>query len=192
MLIGLVGRRGTGKDTIANHLVCRHGFRHRKFSGPLKEALKALFGLTDEHMEGVLKEIPHPLWGVSPRMMMQFFGTDVMQTHIQELIPRLGKGHAVQRLLMEMNLDLESKTDTVVSDVRFQHEVDALLSRGALLIRVKRIGHLQHHEVVDAHESEAGVDMLFSNVEVCNDGTLESLLRSVDCLVEKFDCAAGV
>lgn len=182
MLIGLVGRRGTGKDTIANHLVTSHCFRNRKFSAPLKEALKALFGLTDEHIEGPLKEIVHPLWGVSPRSMMQFFGTEIMQNRLQDLIPCIGRSHAVHRMMM----DIEEDNDTgriVISDVRFQHEVDALLERGAFLVRVTREGHVVRDGTVDMHESEAGVDELFTHAEIKNDEGLITLLHRVECLI---------
>lgn len=188
MLIGLVGRRGTGKDTIAHHLVASYNFRNRKFAGPLKDALKSLFCLTDAHVEGPLKEIIHPMWGVSPRAMMQFFGTNVMQSKLQELLPHIGREHAVQRLLMEMDTDMYSgeNTNTVVSDVRFQHELDALLKRGAVIVQVKRTVNMVQDTIIDAHESEAGVDDLFSHVQIENNGSLECLLLKVDQLISEI------
>lgn len=188
MLIGLVGRRGTGKDTIAHHLVTQYNFRNRKFAGPLKEALKVLFCLNDAHIEGPLKEVVHPMWGVSPRAMMQFFGTNIMQTHIQELLPHIGREHAVQRLLMEMDADIHSgiNANTVVSDVRFQHELDALLKRGAVIVQIKRTGLRVYDAIIDAHESESGVDELFSHIQIENSGSLEGLLLRVDQLVSEI------
>lgn len=187
MLIGLVGRRGTGKDTVARHLVASYNFTHRKFSRPLKNALKALFGLTDKHVEGELKEVNHPVWGVSPRKMMQFFGTFIMQTQLRALMPDIGKEHAVQRLMMDLDADPTSANkNTVISDVRFQHEVDALLKRGAVLIFLHRSDHLLRDQVTDAHESEAGVDDLFSHLQINNDSSVEMLLSKVDELITKL------
>lgn len=185
MLIGLIGRRGTGKDTIANHLVTTYAFRSRKFSAPLKDALKALFGLTDAHMEGPLKEVAHPVWGVSPRCIMQYFGTDIMQGRLQDFMPHVGRDHAIIRMRMDGGMEVgdPSRVDTVVSDVRFQHEVDALLERGALLVRVRRAGHLWRDGLIDLHESEVGVDSLFSHVEILNDAGFGRLLERVDRVV---------
>lgn len=192
MIIGLVGRRETGKDTVANYLVERYAFKNHKFAGPLKGALAALFGLTDEHLEGALKEVKHPLWGVSPRAMMQFFGTDIMQVQMQRLMPDMGATHAVRRLFM--NLDAERETDTnskgvdvVVSDVRFPHEVAALRARGALIVRIKRgsdrVLDAGASDNVDHHISESGVDDLETDRTLDNTNTLEELYKGVDLMM---------
>ncbi len=59
MLIGLHGKKGHGKSTIAAHLVAQHGFLRLRFAGPLKECLCAqLFGMTEAQTDGFLKEAP--------------------------------------------------------------------------------------------------------------------------------------
>lgn len=183
MLIGLVGRRGTGKDTVADYLAERYSFHNRKFAGPLKEALASLFGLSHEHLEGALKEVPHPKWGVSPRAMMQFFGTEVMQTHMQRLIPHMGNHHAVHRLFMDLDAATHEE-NVVVSDVRFPHEVAALRARGALIVRVARDLPSREECGVDNHVSETGVDDLQTDAVLDNNRTLEELYRAVDTLIK--------
>lgn len=183
MIIGLVGRRGSGKDTLADHLVANHGYTHLKFARPLKDAIGALFDLSIDHLEGSLKEEIHPLWGVSPRALMQFFGTEIMQNRLNELMPDIGSTHAVKRLFMTMD-KVESEL-TVVSDVRFTHEVDALLARGALIIRVDRGS--DRTSLTDDHISESGVDGLFSHATVDNNGSLESSYASLDLLLLRHE-----
>lgn len=89
---------------------------------------------------------------------------------------------------MEMDADMYSgdNTNTVVSDVRFQHELDALLKRGAIIVQVKRTGNRVHDAIIDAHESESGVDELFSHVQIENNGSLECLLLRVDQLISEI------
>lgn len=184
MIVGLVGRRGVGKDTVADHLCERYGFVNLKFAGPLKEAIKALFGLTSDHVDGPLKEVVLPAWGVSPRRLMQFFGTEVMQMKLQELLPHVGTSHAVRRLQAELDR-MGPVAHVVVSDVRFTHEVDALLARDALIVEIRRhcSGPSSPGSEVDAHVSEAGVDRLFSHLQLSNDGTIDQLLAGVDRFV---------
>ena len=55
-IIALCGRRGAGKDFIANELVREHGFVNLKFAGPIKETLARLFSLSHEQIEGTEKE----------------------------------------------------------------------------------------------------------------------------------------
>ncbi|MGD0510447.1 MAG: AAA family ATPase [Candidatus Micrarchaeaceae archaeon] len=42
MLIGVVGLNGSGKDTVAEHLVSKHGFAHKDLGQEIRDALKAL------------------------------------------------------------------------------------------------------------------------------------------------------
>jgi len=42
MLIGVVGLNGSGKDTIAKHLVERYGFSHKDFGQEIRDELKVL------------------------------------------------------------------------------------------------------------------------------------------------------
>lgn len=176
VLVGLVGRRGAGKDTIADHLVASYGFVNLKFAAPLKAALMPLFGLTHEHVEGRLKDEVHPAWGVTPRAMMQFFGTDVLQGQgMQQLVPGIGRDFAVRRMFV----DGQVQGDVVISDVRFPHEVDAIRSRGGFVLRVRR-NWTRANAATDEHVSESGVDALFSHAELDNDGDVAELLAKVD------------
>lgn len=189
MIIGLIGRRGSGKDTLADHLVATRGFKNRKFAGPLKDAVKVLFDLDDEHMEGVHKEQTHPLWGVSPRVMMQFFGTEIMQKQIQTIMPDLGFRHAITRMFMAIDRDT-SHASTVVSDVRFAHEVEALLSRGALIIHVKR--DVERSSPSDTHVSESGIDDLFSHHVIDNNGLLQTSFDNLESLISRHQMQGAI
>ena len=44
MIIALTGKKGCGKDTIANYLVEKYGFINYGFADPIKEVGKILFG----------------------------------------------------------------------------------------------------------------------------------------------------
>ena len=84
MLIGLCGLPRNGKGTVAEHLRDAHGFKHTKFTGPLKAMLDVFlasagvdFETRERMIEGDLKETPQPFMGnKTPRWAMQSLGTE--------------------------------------------------------------------------------------------------------------------
>lgn len=78
VVVGLLGRAGSGKSTAAGHLERAFHARLHSFARPLKELAKELFQLSDEQVYGTQaqKETVDPRWGVTPR----------------ELLIRLGEG----------------------------------------------------------------------------------------------------
>jgi len=61
VIVGFHGKAFAGKSTAARHLVEHWGFHLEKMAGPLKDICRS-FGLTDEHLEGSLKESPCDLF----------------------------------------------------------------------------------------------------------------------------------
>ena len=67
-IIGIAGLIGSGKDTVANHLINNHNFTSVKFADKLKDGVAAIFewprdlleGDTDESREW--RETPDPFW----------------------------------------------------------------------------------------------------------------------------------
>ena len=52
MLIGICGKAGSGKDTVADLLVGRHGFAKVALADPLKRICREVFQFTDEQLWG--------------------------------------------------------------------------------------------------------------------------------------------
>lgn len=122
-LIFLSGYNRCGKDTLANHLSAQYGFTHMKISQPLKHSLKVLFNLTDDQLENDSKDEIDSKWGVTPRDIMKFIGTDVFQFKINELLPHKGRNFWIDLLLNTLKSKyLNTDSKIVVSDLRFTHE----------------------------------------------------------------------
>ena len=177
-IIGIVGRRQVGKDVIANHLKSNYNYSIKKFASPMKESLKILFDLSNEQVEGNLKETIDPRWKCSPRKIMQFFGTEIMQFKLQELMPELKREFAVKRMF----INPLNEPKIVISDVRFQHEVDIIKSQNGILIHVFRDIHYYDY-VIDNHASEASLDYLTCNYDIYNDKSVNDLVKSIDNLI---------
>ena len=75
-LIGLVGAAHCGKTTVAILLSREHRYVRLRFADTIKDMLRVL-GLSDEQLDGNLKEVPTDLlYGKTPRWAMQSLGTE--------------------------------------------------------------------------------------------------------------------
>lgn len=172
LIVALVGAKRAGKDTVANYLCERYGFTNVKFSAPVKTAVMSLFDLNIDEVEGDAKDSVHERWGVRPRELLQWFGTDVMRVKLSEFLPKVGQRFWIEKLRSGV---LESRAErVVVSDVRFEDEIECL--RGmpgydTIAIRIDRPGFGSG----DTHVSESGIGTLKVDYTVMNDSTVDDL-----------------
>jgi hypothetical protein len=124
MIIGITGKKYHGKDMLADFLITLpiNGFQKYSMALPIKKALKELFGFTEDQVNGKLKEDIDKDWNITPREVMQFFGTQVMQFKIQELLPDINRNFFVKRFAKFY--ETTGNKNIVVADIRFQHEID--------------------------------------------------------------------
>jgi len=60
MIIGIAGNAGSGKDTVADHLVKNHGFVKVSLADPLKRIVRDVFAFTDEQLWGASEKRNEP------------------------------------------------------------------------------------------------------------------------------------
>lgn len=176
MLIGIVGRKGVGKDMCADFL-CKHmSYVKRAFADPVKEGCLTLFQLDPLQLVGDNKEVVDERWGMSPRQMMQLLGTDMFRKMVSE-------DFWIQRFLVWYNES--GNENVVVPDVRFQNEVDIIKSLGGRIIRLTRPAAENPKAcgrflLQDSHVSETGVDHLEGVDEgIVNDSSESALFMRV-------------
>ena len=171
-VIGLVGRRGSGKSLVAQRLVAAHGYTHVPFAKPLKDMLRAI-GL-DEVYLGSLKELPCPLiCGVTPRHAMQALGTEWGRNLI----------HPDLWTTLWRDAVIRSKASVVVADdVRFANEAVAVRSLGGVLLRVVR-PEMPASEEADSHASETEQDNIECGARLVNGDTIADLDAAVDAWI---------
>lgn len=192
MIIGLIGNKRVGKDTVADFLCSTYNFKKYAFADGVKETCKVLFDFTDEQMNNDIKEDIDIRWNISPRKAMQFIGTEMMQYKIQELIPDIHKLFWVNRLrnkiIMERNnIDIKDIHDNIViTDFRFLHEINEFKKYNIMFIHILRD---RTYEGRDSHISEnelTSIDILCLDLKnhhiIYNDGTLDDLYNKIDVL----------
>lgn len=176
-LIGFTGLKGSGKDTAAAVLVM-DGWVRVQMAGALKGMLRSLLqyqGLSDWRteamVEGDLKETPCPeLGGKSPRFAMQTLGTE------------WGRDALAQDLWVDAACAKILQFDSVVvTDVRFQNEVDMIHGLGGRVVRIVRGGR-----IVDLHSSEAGINELNVDAVLYNSGSIEFLQTMIRAYTHRY------
>ena len=123
-IIAICGLMRSGKDTVADYICQRKGYTKVHIADTLKKTMHLLFGFTHDQLEGRSKDVIDPNWGITPRAAMQFFGTEVMQYKIQELISSVGRTFWIASLVSQLKQHPEKIY--VISDLRFIHEHDYL------------------------------------------------------------------
>ncbi|AYV78225.1 MAG: deoxynucleoside monophosphate kinase [Edafosvirus sp.] len=190
MIIGICGKKYHGKNTISDYLVEKYNFREVTFSEPLKECCRILFGFSQEQLFGGKKEEIDPRWNTSPRKALQFFGTDVCRKYITNLLPDIDDNFWIKCIMVKINdiLKENPQQNIVISDVRFQNEIDKLNEMTKMTtikgysIKVVR----PTIQMIDEHESEKNIDKLAGvNYEIINDSTKNKLYDKIDKLMEE-------
>ncbi|MGZ6320423.1 MAG: deoxynucleotide monophosphate kinase family protein [Ktedonobacterales bacterium] len=161
-IIGLAGNIGSGKTTAAKEL-CRLGFERFRFAGPLKDMCRAL-GMTDEQVDGALKEEPCDLLcGKTPRHAMQTLGTEWGRELIGEELWINAWRHAISK----------TESPIVTDDLRFPNEASAVRAVGGIVVLVTRPGN-----AVQTHTSEK-LDF-DADLTIVNDRSLDKFLSKVN------------
>ena len=141
MIIGLVGFIGSGKGTIADSLVERHGFIKESFAKSVKDAVSVVFGWDRNLLEGdtvqsrAFREQPDAFWSkkfnkeFSPRLALQLMGTEAGRDVFHD---------SLWIYSLQRRVEMNPEKHYVIADVRFPNEIKAIHDMGGKIVRVKR------------------------------------------------------
>lgn len=196
MIIGLTGKKQSGKDTIADYLVNRFGFIKLAFADPIKDICKTMFGFTNDQLYGNAKEILDETFNILPRDAMKFIGMEFRE-NMHKLIPNI-HGDIWSLILLNKIQKLRQKDpncNIVITDMRFPNEYQMLVSHfidSIVLWKVTR----DNTNNGDQHVSETFVDDFVVNKTFENDGTIDDLYRNVCSimmdLLEDCECQNNI
>ena len=205
MLIVVIGKKGSGKDTFSDYIIEKHGFIKYSFADPLKKGLQHFFNLTDEQLyDPKIKEMVDPRWGVSPRQLFQVIGTDVFQYSLKKFLPNINstdnndtRTHWVthwvilfkqwyEKLLNEnenKNQNENQNPNVIIADGRFIHEINEIRKMGGKIIKVIRPIFDNNK---DMHKSEMEMDEIpteYIDQIIYNQGSLEDFYHQIDKII---------
>ena len=198
-IIAICGAKRCGKDVLAEHLVNKYNYERVAFANPLKIAVKNLFNFDDDQVgigkdEGTdRKDIVDERWGITPRAALQFFGTEIMQEKIQELLPNMKRNFFANTLKnyienAENAGNAENDKRYVISDLRFIHEHEMLLNmpnisiNDIMIIRVIRPSENRAKEQ-ESHISELEYVDIPYDIIMINNGTIDDYIRRFEQII---------
>jgi phosphomevalonate kinase len=121
-LLGISGKRESGKSTLAKYLQEDHGFKRLSLANPLKEMCKQLYGLKDDQVYGTFKESP-----------TQYRRTDGSFYTPRDILIREGclkrsidPDFWCKKLGDSMRLSSFDTSSYVIDDIRFLNEIQYL------------------------------------------------------------------
>lgn len=207
LIIGLVGFKSSGKDTVANSLIKHHNFVRDSFAAPLKDSCAQIFNWPRELLEGdtdesrYWREETDSWWAeklnipnFTPRLAMQLVGTNAIRNHFHQ---------DIWLLSVFDRLENGKNNRVVITDNRFRNEIDLIRSLDGLVLRVKRgpdpewfdtavdanNGNkiaIQEMENIGIHTSEWDWIGFEPDAIIENDGTLKELEYKTIQIVKKL------
>jgi len=174
--IGLSGKIGAGKDTVAD-IIEKHFYRkieRRAFATKLKEVVSFLTDTTLEMnlTQGGKKYVPEFCGGKSLGQLQQIIGEDFKKT----IDPDIWVNYAFRKNPNEQKMKL-------FTDVRAVNEVKAIKKRNGLLIRINGDpGDIRKNNVANRdlnHISETALDDWKFEHVIENNGTKKELKKKV-------------
>jgi dephospho-CoA kinase len=196
-IIAICGAKRSGKDVLAEHLIKNYNYEKIAFADPLKHVVKNLFNFDDDQVGiGIdtgtnRKDIIDDKWGITPRAALQFFGTEIMQEKIQELLPNIKKNFFANTLKNHIE-NAEKNKLFVISDLRFLHEYEMLFKipnihkDDIIIIRVVRppsnskLAASAASAASFTHISEAEYFDIPYDVVIVNNDTIDSYIKKFD------------
>lgn len=168
-VIGLTGRKKSGKDTVCEIIgelltAQRVSWKRIAFADPLKEELAAACGVTVEEINAQKDRY---------RGGLQWWGTEFRRTDDPD--------YWVKQAVKKIRQSLASVV--IVTDCRFDNEAEAITQLGGVVLSVHRRGAT----VADYHASEGGVDVRYVSADIHNIGTIEDLRSDVIHALESLE-----
>lgn len=206
MIIGLLGLIGSGKGTVAEHLVKSHNFVPDSFAATLKDVCAVMFSWPRYMLEGDTaesrdwRETIDTWWAkelnipnFTPRLALQLVGTDTIRNNFHQ---------NMWLMTMKHRLQFNATQNVVISDTRFPNEVQLIKDMGGILIQVTR-GHLPdwYDVAIDANRGDEAARLLmatkYSKIHssewawvgtkvdygLANDGTLLALQSGTNSII---------
>jgi hypothetical protein len=185
-LIGLMGQKRSGKDTVAGFLTADHGFVRLAFADALRDALLKVdpyVGRGDLRVSDLIGAVGWEGVKGSPagpevRRLLQEFGVAVRAVREDAWVAVVMRDAATIR---EGGPGTPSPVgrSVVVTDVRFPDEAAAIRAAGGVIVEVRRPGLPDD----DGHVSEHAWRGIEPRFVIENSGTLDDLRERATTLV---------
>lgn len=193
-VIGIMGRKQHGKDTIANFLINEQNFAmYDDFATSIRKALCEIFGWEMSSFDtNESKEEIDPIYGISRRQGMQSLGDDYGKKMLCEMYPKFkettGDSLWVKRWVQKLDKIYQQMKNNidylkiVIPGIRFPSEVSLIHRLNGEVWKVVD----PRKEITDNHSSEMHVDNLPFDEYILNNSDLNGLKTSTFISYDRF------
>lgn len=169
----IAGRKGCGKNTVANYLHNRYMFEQYAFADEIRYIVHSLYGLDFQKMCGLTPEDRE--WREQP---LEILGGKSVRQVLKD-IAEVGRQIHLDTWVNVVLKEVEHSDRVVVTDCRFLNEAQRCKQKGAKLI------YLNRGERTDFHHSEdlTGLEEI-ADYTIDNNSTEEQLFKVAKEIVE--------
>ena len=154
----------------------QYGFEKISFAGPLRRGVSELFGIDPEVLnDPALKEKRIKDWGMSPRELMQWLGTDILRNEIRD-----------DFFIHSAKIGMIHKRRVVFSDTRFDNEAKFIQEMNGEVWKIEGRMSKYIDRSSSGHSTEIGVDPMYIDDTINNSGDLDKTMEQVDNLVRSL------
>lgn len=191
ILVGIIGKMGSGKTTVARYLIENYNFMKISFADPLKKMLLDVGILSYNEL--------YPTKTPYARKMLQTIGTDIIRNKIdQDYWVKKFKEKVIE--ICQLYKPVENNDGNIVSkpaevrlvvdDIRFPNEFFCVASElNGKIIKVVRNNNNCYNNFEESfhlHESERYIDMLPYDYLIDNNGSLKNLQDVINLTITKI------
>lgn len=172
-LIGVSGKKGSGKDTfyiLFNELLFKHKinkkYENKKFADALKQVCSIIANIPIEYFYNrkYYDDVISP-WNLTIREFMQKLGTDVIRNNFNQ-----------HTWLYSLFLQYNDNSNWIITDVRFKNEFDIIKQNNGIVIRIENENLKQN----DEHISENDLDDYNFDYIIKNDKTIKEFKNIIE------------
>jgi len=195
MIVGFAGKLQSGKDTSGYRLLDKFGFTRISFAEALKKdtatkfrrTLKAHYRMTRPDLQK--KEPTEKEWDEIIYRGLWLERDDVTRAMLQEVGTEVYRAVNMDWWVNRWSEEV-GKVDSghvVVTDTRFENEINAIKNRDGKLVKVIRPALQVATKDVSSHASENEWTQFTDwDAVVVNDGAVEDLWKKIDDLAEQW------
>lgn len=167
IILGIAGKKQSGKDTFADYIIqyARGIVVKRSLSDPLKDEVAQLLNIPRQRIDNEKAHF---------RPLLQWYGTEWKRAEF-------GNDYWIKKL--EEKVLLSNADIIIIPDVRFANEVDWVRHMGGTVIKMERLGAFNK----DPHISENQINNFVPDITIkANSGDLETLKLKAIWLIDQI------
>jgi len=187
MIIGILGKKGSGKDTVADIIIeLLPQYKKKAFADNLKKVCSIITNIPLENWYNQdLKDFILPnFWPdkkgqlYTYRTLMQTIGTEAIRDVVNDDIWIDGVLDKYRQLR-----NTNERYDLLISDVRYEKEYVKIIELDGIIIKVVR----ESIKSDDQHSSEKQVDEIVGDYTIYNNSTIENLKIQINTILNMKD-----